>query len=226
MQLEVLGVLKTTTDRVLSRLGGNFDVALSDSDYQSIVNNNIFYRQDMVLAPGEYTLDVIVKDKQTGKTAARREQFVLPEPDTEFAATPVVLSRFVEQAQLPKLGSDEPADVFVHGRTQIRPSAGKRFQSSDNLIMFGSVYNSANSPDTGKPMVRVTVRLTKEGQPATKFFDYVLTDIQPQPVPHLTFAEYIKLAGLAPGDYTAAIEIKDMVTRKSVKQEAPFTIVP
>jgi hypothetical protein len=226
MQLEVLGVLKAGSERVLSRLGGNFDVSLSDTDYQSIVNNNIFYRQDMVLAPGDYTLDVIVRDKQTGKTAAKREQFVVPEPDMEFAASPVVLSRYVEQAQLPKLGSDEPADVFVHGRTQIRPSAGKRFQASDNLIMFGSVYNPANSPDTGKPLVRVTVRLMKDGQAATKFFDYVLTEIQPQPVPHLTFAEYIKLAGLAPGNYTAMIEIKDMVTRKSIRQEAPFTIVP
>jgi hypothetical protein len=47
-----------------------------------------------------------------------------------------------------------------------------------------------------------------------------------QPVPHLAFAEYIRLAGLAPGNYTAAIEIKDMVTRKLVKQDAPFTIVP
>ena len=39
-----------------------------------MLNNNIFYRQDMVLAPGEYTLDVIVRDKLTGKTAAKREQ--------------------------------------------------------------------------------------------------------------------------------------------------------
>jgi VWFA-related protein len=225
MQLEVLGVLKAA-DKTLSRLGGNFDVNLNDSDYDLIVNNNIYYRQDMVLAPGEYTLDVIVRDKQSGKTAAKREQFVIGEPNSEFAATPVVLSRYVEQAQLPKLGSDEVADVFVYGRTQIRPSPGKQFKATDNLIMFFSVYNPANSPDTSKPMVRVTVRLMKEGQPATKFFDYVLTEMQPQPVPHLTMAEYIKLAGLAPGNYTAAIEIKDMVTRKSVKQEAPFTIVP
>jgi hypothetical protein len=138
----------------------------------------------------------------------------------------VVLSRYVEQAKLPKLGSDEAADVFVYGNTQIRPSPGKQFKVTDNLIMFLSVYNPANSPDTNKPMVRVTVRLLKDGQPATKFFDWVLTELQPQPVPHLTLAEYIKLAGLAPGNYTAAIEIKDMVTRKTVKQEAPFTIVP
>jgi VWFA-related protein len=226
MQLEVLGVLKAGSERVLSRLGGNFDVNLSDSEYQSIVSNNIFYRQDMVLAPGEYTLDLIVRDRQSGKTSAKREEFVLPEADTEFAATPVVLSRFVEQARLPQLGAEEPADVFVYGKTQIRPSSRREFQAADNLIMFLSVYNSANSPDTGKPLVRVTARLLKDGQPATKPFDYVLSDIENQPVPHLTFAEYIKLAGLAPGNYTVAIEIKDMVTRKLVKQNAAFKIVP
>ena len=226
MQLEVLGVLKTAPDRILSRLGGNFDVNLSDADYQSIVSNNIFYRQDMLLAPGEYTIDLMVQDKQSGKTAAKREQFVVPAPDAEFAVTPVVLSRYVEQAQLPQLGAAESQDVFAHGRSQIRPSAGRQFHASDNLIMFLSVYNAANSPDTGKPLVRVTVRLMKDRQPATKPFDYVLSETENQPVSHLTFAEYIRLAGLAPGNYTAAIEIKDMVTRKVAKQDAPFTIVP
>ena len=226
LQLEVLGVLKAGSERVLSRLGGNFDVNLTDSDYQSIVSNNIFYRQDMVLAPGEYTLDLMVRDRQSGKTSAKREQFVVPEADAEFAATPVVLSRFVEPARLPSLGADEPVDVFVHGRTQIRPSSRREFQATDNLIMFLSVYNPANSPDTGKPLVRVTVRLLKDGQPVTKPLDYVLSEIENQPVSHLTFAEYIKLTGLTPGNYTAAIEIKDMVTRKLAKQNAAFTIVP
>ena len=226
MQLDVLGVLKTTSDRILSRLGGNFDVNLSPSEYQSIVSNNIFYRQDMVLAPGEYTLDLIVRDRQSGKTTARREQFVLPEPNAEFAATPIVLSRYVEAARLPLLVSNEPQDVFTHGKSLIRPSPGRQFQASDNLIMFLAVYNAANSPDTGKPLVRVTVRLLKDGQPVMRPFDYVLSEIEDQPVPHLTLAEYIRLAGLAPGNYTAAIEIKDMVTRKLVKQDAPFAIVP
>jgi 5-hydroxyisourate hydrolase-like protein (transthyretin family) len=92
--------------------------------------------------------------------------------------------------------------------------------------MFMAVYNAANSPETGKPMVRVTVRLMKDGQPATKFFDFVLTDVQAQPVPHLTFAEYLRLANLAPGRYQAVIETKDMVTRKSMNQAAFFEIVP
>ena len=64
--------------------------------------------------------------------------------------------------------------------------------------MFLSVYNAANSADTGKPLVRITVRLMKDGQPATKFFDYVLSDVQAQPVPHfgvvLEWADWHSLA--------------------------------
>ena len=226
LQLEVLGVLKATPDRMLSRLGGTFDVNLSAADYASILSNNIFYRQDLQLAAGEYTIDLIVRDKQSGKTTARREQFVLPEPDAEFATTPVVLSRYVEPAsQLPPDPAEFP-NVFVYRKQLIRPSAARQFRTSDNLIMFFAVYNAANSTDTGAPMVRVTVRLFKDGQPATKPFDYVLTEIQKQPVPHLKLAEYIRLANLAPGRYQVMIETKDMVTRKFTKQEAAFEIVP
>ncbi|HKG97180.1 MAG TPA: VWA domain-containing protein, partial [Pyrinomonadaceae bacterium] len=45
LQLEVLGVLKATPDRIVSRLGGNFDVNLNAKDYNAILSNNIFYRQ-------------------------------------------------------------------------------------------------------------------------------------------------------------------------------------
>lgn len=226
LQLEVLGVLKATPEKILSRLGGNFDVSLTADDYQSIISNNIFYRQDMQLAPGDYTIDLIVRDRQSGKTTGRREQFVLPEPDSEFATTALVLSRHVEAANTQPASSAESPDVFVHGKALIRPSAARRFQVSDNLVMFLAVYNAASSVETGKPLVRVTVRLMKDGQPATKPFDYVLTEIQSEPVPHLTFAEYLRLTGLPAGNYTATIETKDMVTGKLVKQEASFVIVP
>ena len=226
MQLEVLGVLKSAPDRMLSRLGGNFDVNLSENDYKRILTNSIFYRQDMQLAPGEYTLDLIVKDRQSGKTTARREQLVLPEPDAEFATTPVVLSNYVEPAsELPPDPAELP-DVFVYRKSLIRPSADRQFRVTDNLIMFLAVYNAATSSETKTPLVRVTVRLLKDGQPVTKPFDFVLTEIHNQPVPHLKLAEYIKLANLAPGRYQAAIETKDMVTRKFTKQEASFEIVP
>ena len=222
MQLEVVGVLKITPDKPLSRLGGQFDVNLTDSEYQSIVTNKIYYRQDLQLTPGDYTIDLIVKDRKSGKMSARREHVVLPDMDAEFAATPLVLSRYVEAAN-PQ--ASEP-DVFTIKKTSIRPSAARQFRPTDNLVMFLNIYNAANSPDTGKPMVRVTARLMKDGQPATKPFDFVLTEIDNEPVQHLTFAEYIRLTGMSAGRYTVTIEAKDMVTKKLSKQEAAFEVLP
>ena len=222
MQLEVLGILKMTPDKMLSRLGGHFNVSLTDREYQTIVSNKIYYRQDLMLTPGDYTIDLIVRDRQSGKMSARREHLVLPDLDAEFATTGLVLSRYVEAAN-PQ--ATEP-DVFAIRKTSIRPSAARQFRATDNLVMLMAVYNAANSPDTGKPMVRVTARLMKDGQPATKPLDFVLTEIDNEPVPHLTFAEYIRLTGMTPGSYTVTIESKDMVTKKLVKQEASFQIVP
>jgi hypothetical protein len=198
-------------------------VNLSAADYNSIVSNNIFYRQDLQLTPGDYTIDLIVKDRQSGKMSAKREQLVLPDADSEFATTGLVLSRYVAGVT-PQL-TDSP-DVFTYRNTAIRPSAARQFRATDNLVMYFAVYNATNSPDTSKPMVRVTARLLKDGQPATKPFDFVLTDVDNNPVPHLTFAEYIRLTGMTPGNYTVTIEAKDMVSKKLVKQEASFVLIP
>jgi len=209
---------------VLSRLGGSFNVGLTAEQYQSIVNNNIFYRQDMELAPGTYDIDLIVRDKLSGKMAAKREKLVLPVADTEFSTTAVTLSRQAMPAQK-NLGSTQPSDVFSQGGVQIRPSPGREFRVTDKLIIFFELYNAATSQETGKPLVRVTVTLVKDNKAATKPIDYVLTETSAEPVQHLTFAKYLNLTGLSTGKYIAMIEVKDMVTRKLVTQQASFIIM-
>ena len=74
--------------------------------------------------------------------------------------------------------------------------------------------------------MRVTLTLMKDGRPATRPVDYQLTEPANEPVPHLTFAKYVKLTGLAPGKYSAVIESRDIVQQKVLKQEAWFVIVP
>ena len=224
MQLDVVGVIREAQDRVLSRLGGSFNVGLTAEQYQSIVNNNIFYRQDMELAPGTYDIDLIVRDKLSGKMAAKREKLVLPVADTEFSTTAVTLSRQAMPAQK-NLGSTQPSDVFSQGGVQIRPSPGREFRVTDKLIIFFELYNAATSQETGKPLVRVTVTLVKDNKAATKPIDYVLTETSAEPVQHLTFAKYLNLTGLSTGKYIAMIEVKDMVTRKLVTQQASFIIM-
>jgi VWFA-related protein len=222
LQLEVLGVVRAEgQEKILSRLGGNFDITLTKEQYESIVTDKIFYRQDVELGTGNYTIDLMVRDRLSGKSTAKREQLVLPIAGSDFIASDAVLSRHAEPRR-----QQNGVDVLSEGNVQIRPSPSREFRATDNLIIFFKLYNAAIARETGKPLVRVTVTLMKDGQRVTRPVDYQLTDASTGPVPALTFAKYIKLTGLAPGRYSAVIESRDMAQQKLVKQEAWFLIVP
>lgn len=223
LQLDVLGLVRNEgQERILSRLGGSFNVELTSQQYDSIVSDKIFYRQDVELQPGTYIIDLMVKDRVSGRSAARREKIELPEVGSEFSATTAVLSRNAS-AVIPSL--TQAVDVFSVGNVQIRPSPSRQFRASDNLIIFFRLYNAAQAPDTKKPRVRVTVNLERDGKLATKPFEFELSEITSDPVPHVPFAKFVKLTGLPPGKYKAVIQSKDMIKLKVLTQDIWFEIL-
>lgn len=223
LQLDVLGLVRREgEDKILSRLGGNLNVELTGEQYQAIVNDKIFYRQDIELEPGSYTVELMVKDRASGRAAARREKIVLPTADDEFFVSRPVLSRNAT-AVIPSLSNSN--DAFSVGNIQIRPSPSHQFRATDNLIILFRLYNAVPAPDTNKPRVRVTVTLERDGKLATKAFEFELSEITSDPVPHLPFAKFIKLTGLPAGKYKAVIQSKDMIKQKVLTQDVWFEIL-
>ena len=223
LQLDVLGLVKKEgEDKILLRLGGNFNVELTGEQYQSILSDKIFYRQDIELEAGSYTVELMVKDRTSGHAGARREKIVLPVIDEEFFSTQAVLSRTATTV-VPSLSN--AMDAFSVGNVQIRPSPSHQFRATDSLIMLFRLYNAAQAPDTKKPRVRVTVNLERDGKLAAKPFEFELTEITYDPVPHVAFAKFIKLTGLPSGKYRAVIQSKDMIRPKTLTQDVGFEIL-
>jgi VWFA-related protein len=223
VQFDVVGVVREAPGKIVARLGGGFNIPLTAEQYESIHQNNIFFRQDMELLPGAYNVEIVFRDALSGKIAAKRRELILTALNSEFSMSGVTLSRFVE----PIKKSPETAvttDVFSQGGVRIRPTPSREFRPTDNLIVLFELYNAAAKAETGKPMVWVTLRLMKDGQAATAPMDYVLTETEATPSPHLTFAKYVKLAGLQAGKYVAIIEARDRTTQKLLTREESFVI--
>jgi VWFA-related protein len=223
VQFDVVGVVREAPGKIVARLGGGFNIPLTAEQYESIHQNNIFFRQDMELLPGAYNVEIVFRDKLSGKIAAIRKELVLTALNSEFSMSGVTLSRFAE----PIKKSPETAvatDVFSQGVVRIRPTPSREFRPTDNLIVLFELYNAAAKAETGKPMVWVTLRLMKDGQAATAPMDYVLTETVATPSPHLTFAKYVKLAGLQAGKYVAIIEARDRTTQKLLTRQESFVI--
>jgi len=215
---------------VVTRMLGKFDVAGTPYSYSTETTDvrdrefesQIFYRQDVELQAGSYSIDLMVKDRASGRAAARREKIVLPTADDEFFVSRPVLSRNAT-AVIPSLSNSN--DAFSVGNIQIRPSPSHQFRATDNLIILFRLYNAAPAPDTKKPRVRVSVNLERDGKLATKPFEFELTEITSDPLPHVAFAKFIKLTGLPAGKYKAVIQSKDMVKQKVLTQDVWFEIM-
>lgn len=221
MQFDVLGRIRGAGEaRAVSRLGGYFQIALDERQYQAMLADKLFLRQDLELAPGDYEVELIVRDRLSGKLAAKRERLSLPESPEEFSWSGFVLSRHVEAAGQPAAGA---ADVLTHAGAAIRPSPSREFRAADNLIIFFRLYNAAASA-AGKPLVKVTVRLLSDGKDAVKPIGYDLTETSTAPVPHLAFAKFVSLAPLRPGKYTLSVEARDTTTGKLLRREEPFVV--
>lgn len=223
LQFDFLGVIRESSDRIVSRLGGGVDTALTAEQYRVFLSNTLFYRQDSDLGPGTYSIELIVRDKLSGKMAAKRTTLVLPEANTEFSASAVVLSRHAVPTKT-QPGAPAPVDVLTEGQIQIRPLPSREFRVTDNLIIFFDLYGASANPDSGKGLVRVTVTVMKDNKQAVRPIDYVLTETVSQPVPRMAFAKFTSLSGLTPGKYVAVIEALDMVAHKTIRQEASFVI--
>lgn len=223
VQFDVVGVIREATGKIVARLGGGFNIPLTAEQYESIHQNNIFFRQDMELLPGAYNVEIVFRDRLSGKIAAKRRELVLPALNTEFSMSGVTLSRFVEPIKkAPDTG--ETIDVFSQGGVRIRPTPSREFRPTDNLVVLFELYNAAAKAETGKPMVWVTLKLMKDGQAATAPMDYVLTETVATPSAHLTFAKYVKLAGLQAGKYVAIIEARDRTAQKLLTRQESFVI--
>jgi len=223
VQFDIVGVIQEAPGKIIARLGGGFNILLTAEQYESNRQNNIPFRQDMELAPGAYNVEIVFRDRLSGKIAAKSREFVLPALNSEFSMSGVTLSRFVEPVKkTPETA--ETTDVFSQGGVRIRPTPGREFRPTDNLVVLFELYNAAVKAETGKPMVWVTLKLMKDGQAATAPMDYVLTETVATPSPHLTFAKYVKLAGLQAGKYVAIIEARDRTTQKLLTREESFVI--
>jgi VWFA-related protein len=223
VQFDVVGVIREAPGKIVARLGGGFNIPLTAEQYDSVHQNNIFFRQDMELLPGAYNVEIVFRDKLSGKIAAKRRELILPAFTSEFSMSGVTLSRFVEPIKkAPETG--ETIDVFSQGGVRIRPTPSREFRPTDNLVVLFELYNAAAKAETGKPMVWVTLKLMKDGQSATTPMDYVLTETVATPSPHLTFAKYVKLAGLQAGKYAAIIEARDRATQKLLTRQESFVI--
>lgn len=176
------------------------------------------YQKTVVLAPGHYKADLMVRDTKTGATGLRHIGFIVPKFGSELATSSLILASVLQKV------TDETASrQFMIGDQKVIPNISGTFHRGSPVGVYLQIYNAGIDQTTLRPAVDVEYALMKDGKELSKQVeDWRGSNTAGE---RLTLSRLIDTRGLAPGEYAAEVRARDRVSGQSLVQTAKFTIV-
>jgi GWxTD domain-containing protein len=177
------------------------------------------YQKAVALPPGNYKLDVIVRDIESGATGVRHVAVVVPKYETGKLST----STLVLASKLESLGDQPAVGMFTIGNVKVIPNVSGTFHRGSPVGVYMQIYNAGIDQTTLRPSVDVEYALMKDGKELGKQAeDWRGNSDAGQ---RLTLTRLIDSRQLVPGDYTLEVRVRDHVSGQSLKQEAKFSVL-
>ncbi len=201
---------------------GSFEDAVTTTAMPSELNDAMdrrsAYSKVTVLQPGNYRLDVAVRDVASGATGISHLGFQVPKYDDGKLST----SSLILAAKLEKLDGQSSYGQFVIGDTKVIPNLAGVYRRGQSVGVYLQLYNSGIDQTTLRPAVDVEYVLTKGGKEITRQVeDWKGAD---QTSNRLILARLLATNTLAVGEYQIEIRVHDRVSGQSLKQSAKFTV--
>jgi GWxTD domain-containing protein len=218
-RINIYGRITALSNKRLGVFEDTVTTTATPAELVSAKDRTSAYQREVVLPPGRYKVDVLVRDVTSGATGIVHKGFELPEfPSNKLSTSSLVLaSRLQDVSKEPAVGS------FVIGQTKVIPNLAGIYHRGEPLGIYLQIYNAGIDQTTLRPSVEVEYVLMKDGKELGKQAeDWRGMGDSGQ---RLTLARLIATSSLSPGQYDIAIRIHDRVSGQTLAPSARFTIV-
>jgi hypothetical protein len=170
------------------------------------------YQKNIVLPPGNYKIDLVVRDVNSGKTGIIKQGFVVPRyNEAELSHSTLILASRIEP-----LNGKLPTGQFTLGTLKVVPNATAEFKKDQNLGIYMQVYNVQVDQATLRPSVDIEYVVSKDGKDVARFKEDGKNSLSTINSQQITLARSIPLKDIKPGFYDVAVSITDNVAGKTI----------
>ena len=222
--VQILGRVTSMTRRPIQ----NFEeeaVVTSPTQYLATeAAKQSIYPKALILMPGTYRLQVIVKDITAGNIGHIEQAITVPRLDPDkLSASSLVLADLLEKVPMKSIGTGP----FVIGDSKVRPRMDDIFRRDEKLWIFMKLYHLGADETTHKPSGVIQYQLIRNGSNET-VMDYSedLAALENISSTQVTIEKGLPLGKLAPGQYSIRLTITDK-NRNQVftPPDARFTLI-
>ena len=177
------------------------------------------YQRVLPLAPGNYKVDLLVRDLSTGTQQIKSIGFEVP----KFAPEKLATSTLVLAVKLQTLNDQLPG-MFTIGPHKVLPNVAGVYKQGQDVGIYMQIYNAGIDQTTLRASVDVEYVLNKDGKEVLRQAEdwRGLSD----PGQRLTLARLLPGNALPTGDYEVTIRVRDRVSGQSLAPTAKFSVRP
>ncbi len=178
------------------------------------------YQKNLVLAPGNYKIDLVVRDVRSGKTDVIHQGFVVPKyPEGELSTSTLVLA-----SRLEPIEGRLPTGQFVFGSLKVIPNATGVFKADQTMGVYMQVYNVEIDQASLRPSLDIEYIITQKDKEVVRIKEDGNNSLSTLNSQQITLARLIPLKDLKPGLYNLAVKVTDHVAGKTITRSETFEI--
>jgi VWFA-related protein len=231
---DFIGQVKDAKGAVAGTVRDAIKIQLRDEKAGQLASRNLVYDTGFTLGPGEYTLKMLVRENQTGKMGTFETKFRIPDlsavkdqarlSSVVFGSQRVPISEAVGAADKRDM-KKQKTHPLVRGKEKLLPSVTHVFHRGQNLYVYAELYDPATPEPRKEPSVAAELnvyrdkKLVYESQPVEV---KALKDEKSGTAP--LWLE-VPLKDLAPGQYTAQLNVIDRAGQKAAFARAPLVVM-
>lgn len=201
---------------VAGRRAGQFeDVVTSSYTPEALevgMQQKSAYQKNVVLPPGNYKIDLVVRDVNSGKTGVIKQGFVVPRYEEGKLST----STMILASRIEPLAGRLPSGQFVLGSLKVIPNATGEFKQDQMLGIYMQVYNVAIDQATLRPSVDIEYVISQRDKEVMRIKEDGKNGLSSITSQQITLARQIPIKQFKPGFYDVQVFIKDNVAGTSV----------
>ncbi|PYT05136.1 MAG: GWxTD domain-containing protein, partial [Acidobacteria bacterium] len=216
-RLNIYGKVTNLSGRRITSFEDPVTTDASVEELASAKDRKSAYQRVLPLSPGNYKVDLLIRDINSGAQTVVSRGFEVP----KYAPDKLATSTLVLAVKLQAMGDQLPG-MFSIGPFKVLPNVAGTYKRGQDVGIYMQVYNAGIDQTTLRPSIDVEYALLKDGKEVFKQAEdwRGLSDSGQR----LTLARLLPTSTLAPGDYEIAVRVRDRVSGQSLSPTAKFQI--
>jgi GWxTD domain-containing protein len=222
-KVNVYGIITSLTNRIMAEWEDEIVSDFSDESFERGKNRRSEYQRIVSLPPGQrYKLDLVLKDTHSNSTGTLSLGLNIPKypEDQGLQTSSIILANSISEAP----ASITQLEQFIIGDMKVIPNVTAEYLPDQNLIAYMQIYNMQIDQTNQKPSLDAEFAIKNKGG--------VLREIESAPQNsqqffygvRVVFVGKIPIDGLAPGNYTLEIKVRDNIANRTISTSTDFRV--